>query len=212
MPTYFTDLIDSNPNLTTKKWMIENLSRYFAIFTILKEESFTMTEEQVLKAIEKDYDVEYHIKELDSANTELIRLSKLTEDQWLAEWEVYANYVKISNAKSLERANKKQERHLKVMAELQQVMNTKDISDFTKSVANLGLEQLELVKIEREPYNQEIITPAQFKLTRFGNARRNVSYHTEELAKAKQRARDRHVFYKQLRKDLDKVFPEETKQ
>jgi hypothetical protein len=212
MPTGFTDMIDDNPKLSTKKWMIEGLARNFGVLMILREKSFDMTEEQILKALEKDFSVDYHTKELEDANAEIIRLSKLTDNDWAVHWELYRNNIQISNAKSVEQATKKQERDFKIIAELQKVMTARDISDFTKSVAKFGLDQLELVKSEREPYNQVVQSPEDFKATQLATARRNINYHTAELAKAKQRARDRLVFYKQLRKDLDKIFPEETKQ
>jgi hypothetical protein len=211
MPTAYTDMIDTNPKLSTKKWMIEGLARNFGVLMTLREESYDMTEEQILKALEEDFSVNWHARELAEANTEIIRLSKLNDDDWAMEWELYKNNIQISNAKNIEQVTKKQERDFKVIAELQKVVDAKDISDFTRSVAKFGLDQIELCKTEREVYQQEVLPPKKLKASKLANARRDIKYHTTELAEAKQRARDRINFYKQLRKDLDKVFPETDK-
>jgi hypothetical protein len=187
MPTYYTNLIDEDPNLSTKEWLIKYLSRAMCLTVALRDENPEMTEEQVVKALEESYQqsMEYYVKSLHEGTEKLLKVLKMTDKQWLEDWEEYKDTIAKSNESSMNNAIKTQRRHLKVIAELQQVIDSKETSKVTKDIAQFGIEQLELVKSQRMPYIINPVPLEKYIQNTMESLKQSMEYDKKEIAEHK---------------------------
>lgn len=207
MPTGYTSIIDEHPKMKTKQWIMEGLARAFGVAVTLREESMDLTEEQIRQRIEDDHSVSWNEKELEEAKQEATKLKTRTEKEWYNAYMESEKTKEKQNKRSINKAKRMKKRHDQVLHDLRLIANS-DVSEFTKSVVKFGMEQLKIVEHETEPYTQKPVTLHHFKFESEENNKRNIAYHTEELAEAKQRVKERLEAYSQLRKDLDKILGE----
>jgi hypothetical protein len=207
MPTGYTNQLDNNPTMDTKQWVMEGLARAFGICVTLREENMNLTEEQIKDALRKDFDIDYYKKEIVNAKKLVKELAARTDDEWKKLWEVSETEKVKHNEKSIAERKIIAERHSKVRKDLEAIVAYANSDDTTRNIARFGIQQLDLVKHETEPY---IIGPTsflQFKADIITHAKKNIGYYTEEYEKAEARAKDRIACYERLRKDIDEALP-----
>ena len=207
MPTGYTDMIDRNPKMTAKQWIMEGIARAFGVCVTLRDEPMDLTEEQIKERIAKDGhgDVAWHQMELAKAIQEKAEIEKRTPQEWRKAWRKSEAEKVKGNIESTARAEKMATRHNKIREELELLANS-EVDEFTKTVAKYGLNQLEIVKDETEPYINAPVTLKFFKIETIRSNTRDIAYHTKEMAEAKLRADDRVQAYMTLRKDVDTVL------
>jgi len=212
MPTGYTAMLDDNPKMTTQQWIMQGLARAFGICVILRDESLNLTEEQITQRIAEDgkRDIGYHQTELNKAIEESVKLAKRTEVEWETAWQKDEQEKEQHNKNSIARAKKMTERHFQVINDLERILASPEVDEITKNIANYGIEQLKLVKSEREPYIQESIPFEAYRVNTIKSNTRDIQYYTEELDKEKERVNGRVLAYSKLRKDLDAVFHTKT--
>jgi hypothetical protein len=203
-------MIDDNPKMDTKQWIMEGLARAFGICVTLRDDS-DLAEEQIKERLQNDYSVTWHEEELNKANKLVTELAKRTDEQWKKIWEESEAEKVKHNEKSIAEKKVMAERHLKVRQDLETVMTYVNADEITRNIAKFGIEQLDLVKSETEPYILGSTPFKQFKLDCIQSAKRDVDYHTEELKEHKERVTERLTAYKRLRKDIDEALALESR-
>jgi hypothetical protein len=208
MPTGYTDMIDRNPTMTAKQWVMEGLARAFGMCVTLRDDAFDLSEEQIKKKLveSEQSEINYHQKELNKAKKKCRTLATKTNKEWLTLWLTDDNKREEENKKSVVRANKLSDRHERVRDGLNRILASDKVHEVTKSIAKFGIEQLDLVVADGEPYIREPITLEGFIKEAISSSKRDIKYHTEELAKAKQRGQERINLYARLKEDIRSVF------
>jgi hypothetical protein len=199
-------MLDRNPTMTTKKWVMEGLSRAFGVCVTLRDDDMNLTEEQIKERIAKDSSIDYHQKELENALAEQCKIAVRTAEEWQKLWKKEDDRRTKANLKYLDEANSMAKRHLMVHQELAAVLASPEIDEVTRNIAKFGIDQLDLVSDECKPYHIESVTLKDFEKNAISENTRDIEYHTKELAAAKKRTQERLEMYDRLRKDLDSVL------
>jgi len=204
MPTGYTSMIDENPNMTTKKWVMEGLARAFGICVTLRDDSMELTETQIQQRLIEDSrrEINYHQTELDKAQKESKRLANRSHNQWKTAWSKYEHEKEVRNQQSVLEANKKLERHMQVRDDLGRVIGSDKVHEVTRDIAKFGVEQLKLVQSECLPYIEEPMELKGFITDKIKSNKRHIEYEIEEVAKAKERMEERIKLYERLKEDL----------
>ncbi len=207
MPTGYTDVLDKNPEMTTYQWTMEHLVRAFGICVTLRDYP-DMTEKEVRAKIANDYSLKYHKRELKNAKKLKTILANRTEEEWKKLWETQEAEKAKDNNESLAASQVEASRHFKVRQELVTVLASTQASEITKNIAKFGIDQLDLVQHETEPYIQEPTTFEAYKNEAITKNNQDIDYHIKELAEAKIRVADRLAAYDRLKKDLCDILVE----
>ena len=195
--------------MDTKTWIMEGLARAFGICVTLRDSGFDLTEQQILAKLESERksDCEWHDKGLKEHTRKLAKYNKMSDVEWIALFKKENKKIRTQNSKYIKEAKAIADIHNKAIKYLQDVLSNNSVSDITKNIVKYGLEQLELVKSDREPYHKDLLkSPKELKRTKIKDANWEFEYHTKEITKSKQRTQERVELYKQLRKDIDMVL------
>ncbi len=206
MPTGYTAMLDDNPQMDTRKWVMEVLARAFGICVTLRDEGLNLTEEQIKKKITEDSSISYHKKELANAKKLVKEYTVRTEEKWKTLWEESEAKRIKHNEESTAKCKAMSERHLKVRKDLELILQFPHSDEVTRNIAKYGIDQLNLVKDETEPF---IIGPSsleQFKEDAIANAKRDIIYHTKELEETQERVTGRLAAYERLKQDVDNAL------
>ena len=202
-------MLNKNPEMNTKQWIMEGLARAFGMCITLKEEELGLPEKEIIKRLGK-YDkdsVEYHKKELVKANQKMKRITKYTPRKWKSEFVEYKLKMENGNKQAILNMEEKERRHIPIVRDLQHILDSTETGETTKNIAKFGLQQLKLVSNDYKPYTTPFLENLdEYKNMILRSVGRDVKYHAEELAKADERGRERVQSYKELRSDLDKLF------
>ena len=196
-------MLDKNPEMTTKQWVMEGLARAFGVCATLRDEPHGMTEEQIRKKIAEDGSGGWHQKELTKARAEHAKLSVRTEEQWMTAWKEDETRKVQSNKKSRRKATKLEKRHERALKDLQCLLDNPSISETTRNIAQFGVKQLGLVAYECKPYIQPSEPFNQYKQNTLSRTIHDIKYHTEEKAKTEERVTNRLKYYDRLKKDVE---------
>jgi hypothetical protein len=215
MPTGYTSMIDDDPKLTTADWIMTGLARAFGVCVTLRDDSFNLTEKQIIKRLSADgkRDVNWHKRELAKAKKKAEILKNRTEEEWHKIWMENENRKKTDNEESIARKIVMKKRHTQVKEDLEHILENTMIDEVTRNIVKFGLEQLKLVERECEPWIEEPISFEDYRKNELSHNTRDIKYHTEEMAKAESRMKGRIESYQRLRKDVSMILvPEETKE
>lgn len=207
MPTGYTTMLDDDPNLSTAQWIKEGLTRAFGVCVTLRDDNMDLSEEEIQKRLERNINssAKYYIENLEKTK-KLIKEMETNPDTFFSR--AYAEYVETTdkyNKKSIEEAKQNTLRHNKAMIELQKVKEN-TIDEVTKNIANFGLEQLELVKSEREPHVTRIKTFLEFKADKIASLKRDVEYYKKNLDETIDRETDRVNTYKTIVAEVNRIL------
>lgn len=202
MPTGYTAIIDDDPKMTARQWIMEGLARAFGICVMMRDDPRDLTEEQILQRLTEDSSASWNEKELNKAVEESKRLATRTTKGWKVAWQKEENKKRNANKRSVEEANKMRKRHEQICGDLLKVLASDKAHEVTKNIAKFGVEQLDLVASDCLPFIQKPIALKDFMKDCIQKNARNIAYHTEELAKAKQRTEERVNLYKRLKEDV----------
>jgi len=207
-------MLDDNPKMTTQQWVMEGLARAFGVCVTLREDPFDLSEEQIKQRIVEDgkRDVDWYQKELNKAKEEYSKQSIRTKQEWKMAWLKHEAQKKKENAISITKAEKIKQCHDQVLSDLKLLLISPKTDELTKNIAKFGISQLNLVESECRPCIQEPTTLANYKAEVIKSTKRDIEYHTEEIAKAKQRANERITLYTQLKHDVETVLGSTSKQ
>jgi len=206
MPTGYTATLDETPNMTTAKWVMESLTRAFGVCATLRDNG-DMTEEQIEAHLQERVDEagSYHIDALKRVGETVTKLSDNPEKFWAEEYAKAVETMQAYNEKSIKEAKEIKTRHDKAIEDLIKLRdNTTD--EATRSIANYGLEQLELVKSETESYISTVPTLEKFKEDKLRSINRDIDYHSKNLTEAKARERDRLKAYKTIKSEVNRIL------
>jgi len=204
MPTGYTDMIDRNPKITTTQWVMQGLARAFGICVTLRDDSMDLTEHEITQRLTEDtkHEVKYHEKELDKARKESLRLANRTCKAWQTAWSKYESEMRLHNQESTTEKSKNAERHNQVRDDLERILGSDKIHETTRNIVQFGIDQLKLVQSDCIPYIEAPMELKTFISDAIKSNKRDIEYHTEELAKAKERTLERINLYKRLKEDI----------
>lgn len=213
MPTGYTSMIDDDPTITTKRWIMEGLSRAFGVCVSLRDDPFNLDEQQILARIanSEQQSIEYHQEELINAHNHHAFLQQLSNEDWRVDWKKHLQTVEETNAKSIEQSSRKQQHHEHIRDELLSILASPNIEPTTQNIVEFGVKQLGLVAYECKPFVQELPTFEQFTISSLKSATWKIDYHKKELNKAQIRKEERVNAYVSLRKNLDVILEESSK-
>lgn len=210
MPTGYTGMIDRNPEMTTAQWIMQGLARAFGICVSLREDPLDLTEEQIKKRIveSEQQSVNYHEKELKQVIAISSVLAERTNSQWKGLWKADDRKRLKENAKSVTEANKMRERHEEIRRGLNKILASNKIHEVTESIAKFGIQQLDLVADDIVPNIREPMTLRAYITEAISSNRKDIEYHTKELAEGQKRRDERINLYARLKEDVKAVLKE----
>jgi len=204
MPTGYTAKIDDDPTMTAARWVTEGLSRAFGVCVTLRD-SGDMTADQIEEHLKENIErsTKYYRKELDRTKKFLSYINKKPDTYWTTE---YATMVKQSteyNQKNKKETTELNARHNQIRQEL---ITLKDSTDdmVTKGIAKFGLEQLDLVKSEHEPYIRKIPSFEDFQKEKLASLNHDLEYHKKNLIETEKREKDRLLAYQTIRSEVSR--------
>lgn len=207
MPTGYTNSLDETPEMTTQQWIMEHLARAFGVCVTLRDDSFDLSEEEILRRLSNDSSVEHHQEALKKANQESKAVSNRTTEAWKKLWKQSEAEKTESNNNSIAKAESIRLRHNAVKSDLQKIFVSSKVSETTKNIAKYGIDQLNTVHdYDCKPYVSEPTSFEVFVQQQRANNLRDISYHTKELEKAKDRVKERVETYKRLREDVNLIL------
>jgi len=208
MPTGYTAQLDDN-NKTTKEWFTQDLIREFGICVTLREEKMGLDEKQIRAKLEKDmkHDLAYHQNGLAGAKELQAKTMKRKQTEWEAEAEAERKTRKEHNDKAIQEAQIKKRRHEQVTKDLKTILENPDVSEITRNIARFGLQQLDTVKSECEPYLDDVVfTWKQYRAEREKSVKWDIEYHTKELKETKARWDERLEALNEVLTDIKRLF------
>ena len=206
MPTGYTNMIDENPEITTKQWVMEGLARAFGVCAILRDGPFNLSEKQIIKRLRENDSNNYHQEELAKAKIDAKSIEIRSEHVWKALWKKSEAEKKKANQQSILEANKLKERHEKIRADLEILRDSSEASEVTKKIAEYGINQLHITESDCEAYIIESLSLEEYKAKILKSNKWNLEYHAKEQVKSEHRTKERLETYLQLRKDLDMLL------
>ena len=211
MPTGYTDMIDEHPRLTTAKWVMEGLSRAFGVCVTLRDDSMNLSEKEIEKRLQKEVDdgMSYYREKLKETDETLAKLHKNPKMFWDAEYAATVDRIKKRNAEQIIEKNKTKVRHDQVKQDLIKLRdNTTD--EVTRNIAQFGLDQLELVKSETEPWITEIPSLEKFKADKYASLNQDIEYYTKNINEAEERERGRLIAYRTIKAEVTRILGSNT--
>jgi hypothetical protein len=208
MPTGYTAMIEDNPTMTAREWVMRGLVQAFMVY----DGELEWTEEQVEKEItsRKDYNVTYYEKELKKSFKEREKLNAFNEINWEVYWTRSEYKKKIKNEESKAKSKLMQERHEQIMKDMV-FLKANAKTELTRNIAKYGIEQLNTVAYECKPYIEEPETLAQYKSDRLAENSRDIQYYTTELTKAIKNKKETIERYISLKEEVNSILGDKNK-
>ena len=207
MPTGYTAVLDDDPRVDAAKWVTKTLSRAFGVCVRLRDHNFDLTEKQIEKFLEKavEDDAKYYIELLTETEKTLLEINVNSEEFWKREYETSIKRIKDYNERSNKEASEKKARHNQIRQDLIKLRdNTSD--ETTKNIAKYGLEQLEVVKSETEPYVSEIPSFEKFQQDKMHSLQRDLTYYNEKLQESREREKGRLLAYQIIKSEVKRIL------
>jgi len=206
MPTGYT--IELDKDIPTEKWFMEQLVRAFGICVTLREDRI-LSATEIRKSLVED--MEEDLKYRKDRSKELNDEKKLIEDRTDADWkkvvEEMRNKKSERNKKNIEDTSIIKTIHDRAKKDLERVVKLA-ISDITKEIAKFGLEQLDAVKTETEPYIDESVTLTweQYKEKTINANIDSIKYNTEIYKADKKAWKEKLSLFDELMHDINVLF------
>lgn len=213
MPTGYTSFIEDGKVKTAKQFLHLCL-RAFGVCINMRDDSLKLTDDYT-EDISKGYqeDINYHKRQLTSAE------KKLSEIQSMSEEELCEKYIKETsdNIQYYLKAEDKRSKNNKKYLEIRSAIAAWDCNPEFQNIKDFALNQID-ISMDKDDYYQKAINKYG-EPTREGfqqkkdeylqklikDAKWDVDYHTEELNKAIDRKERNLKFYKEFKKDLNKL-------
>jgi len=207
MPTGYTAMIDEDPTMTTARWVREGLARAFGVCIALRDESFDLTEGQIIERITKDaqHTVDYHNDALEKAKARLNEIQAFSKDDWTDEWKQAVSKIEVGNTESKGEADAIKARHDSVREDLRK-LGAETTSESVKRLVEFGLNQLNLTINEEEGYHQEVPILEAYITHEGEHALWYFNYHIEELEKAKKRLEETIATYSEIQAETKRIL------
>ena len=205
MPTGYTSELDETPNITTAQWIMENLTRAFGVCVTLRDNG-DMTEEQIESHLRErvEGDGSYYMDALKKTQEEFKRL-RYDPTYWDVEYASTVERLEKYNKESIEEANALKIKHYKAIEDLI-ILRECTTDETTKNIAQFGLDQLELVKSDTEPYIQEIPSFEKFKKDKYNSICKDLEYYAKNLKEEKEREQSRLEAYLKIKSEVKRVL------
>ena len=206
MPTGLTAQLDDK-NLDTKTWIVEHLARQFGICVVIRDEGIMSSDE--IKQNLKDYfnkSIKYHNDCLSESKKTLAEYNSFTDTDWIKLMNDANKKIKHDNEQSIKKANLIKVRHNEVRNDLNKLLRN-DLSDVTRNIVVFGLNQLDLVKSEEEPYISSLFSDVDaFKIIRFDSVNRSIEYHSGVIKNETERYGERYDAFVALIDEVNKYL------
>lgn len=199
MPTGYTDVLDKTGNEID--WLKRILVRNFGVMLMLRDYGFDETTFEAMdKSVREPWSSGYHEETMEKAKIRLKKLRDLKE----------ARKMYASETASKKRMEKKwrdeklatKEIHDRAKGFLQAVRREK-VSQFTKDVAQFGLDQLEVAKNDTEPYSTEPMLAFEYWVVDETNrCNHDIEYCEKEIAEEKETRKERIEFWEAFVRDM----------
>lgn len=205
MATGYTATLDDTEKKTSE-WIKDDLVRNFGICVMLRDDEFGLTSDEILAKLESRSDNSYHIKAQKDSECEFLKLEALSFEGWEEMMEKANDKINVDNEISRQKALRKKELHARTERELFKVIdNTKD--EITQNVCNFGLQQLDLVKDECEPYLSPLHDNVLvYKTDNLERTVKSIEYHKSNMKKDNEREKGRIDAFLTLIKEVDKIL------
>ena len=115
MPTGYTAELDDNPELTTAKWVTQNLARAFGVCVHLRDGPYGLTEDEIESHLEDEIErsTRYHREKTDEALKTLKTIND-TPEAWNDLYTSAVDRLQEYNKRSREEAETTKLRHQQV--------------------------------------------------------------------------------------------------
>jgi len=204
MPTGYTAKIDEDPTMTAARWVTEGLSRAFGVCFSLRD-SGDMTADQIEEHLKENIErsTKYYRKELDKTEKILAYINEKPDTYWTTEYDTMVKQFTEYNQKNKKETTELNARHNQIR---QALIPLKDSTDdmVTKGLAKFGLEQLDLVKREHEPYIHKIPSFDDFQKEKLASLNRDLEYHKKNIIETEKREKDRLLAYQTIRSEVNR--------
>lgn len=199
MPTGYTAQI-MEKGFDLRKWLIEDLPRNFCLLITLRD-SGELDEKQIIKSLEDDYSVEYHLKEMKKAEKNIIEIKKKSNEQLKKEMDKFnkqavhniGKYVK-KNEEGKKKLNEVKEKLIKLKL---------NANEFSNIVLDFGISQIDQTididyyDFKYVPKLVQYIDVDKYKEMLIKEAERDIIYHQKEYVKTLDNRKERVEKYKQ---------------
>ena len=213
MPTGYTSFIEDGKVKTAKQFLHLCL-RAFGVCINMRDDGLKLTDDYT-EDISKGYqeDINYHKKQLTSAEKKLSEIQSMTED------ELCKKYIKDTsdNIQYYLKEEDKRSQNNKKYLEIRSVIETWDCNPEFQSIKDFALNQID-ISMDKSDYYQKVIekygepTKEGFQKKKeeylqklIKDAQWDVDYHTEELNKVIDRKEKNLKFYKEFKEELNKL-------
>ena len=213
MPTGYTQMIIDGKVKTPKEFLHLCL-RNFGVCVCMKDEEFKIEEDYTPK-IKEFYqkNVDYHKKNLKSAEEQMEKIQKLTDDELYRQYVVEQTKSKEYYAKEL----KTEEEHNSKLFQFAEKIRNWECSPEYNNIKNFALEQLEISQestkicrdelerigdLSREDFETK---KEEYKNGIIESAKWQINYHTKEMKAAESRMEDVVSFYNLFKQELEKI-------
>jgi len=207
MPTGNTAWIDEDLNLSTAKWVTQNLARNFGVCAVLRDHDWDLTEDEIEEYLKgwANRDTNYHKEELIKALEALEKLGDPSEEAWNELYLVAVDEIEERNTRNTKKANVIKLRHQQVKEDLIKLRDA-TTDEITGGLAKFGLKQLKLVESDTEPYISVVPSFEKFKIDKLSSLNWNVNYHTKRLEEARERGQERLSAYQRIRAEVREIL------
>jgi len=203
MPTDNTAMIDNDLDLSTARWVTEQLARSFGVCVALRDDDWDLTEDEIEERLKEivNRDTNYHKGELITARGALEELKR--PKVWNELYLSTVDEIEKRNRRNAKKANAIKLRHQQVKEDLIKLRdNTKD--ELTGKLAEFGLKQLKLVESDTEPYISVVPSFEKFKIDKLHSLNWDVDYHTKKLGEIGKE--ERLSAYQRIRSEVGKIL------
>lgn len=208
MPTGYTAMIDDDPKMSTRRWIVERLSRAFS-FSINLRDTGNIPEDKlravILETMEEDnYYEKEHGKSLQEEN-EIVHSKQM---DWDIRYNHYLEVIRERNINSINHTTELKRRHDAVRADLEKLL-TEAKNQTTIDIARFGLEQMKTVASEEKPYIVNPISKQQFINNEKNRILDNIKYYHEKMVEKKKWNEDCIRQFDELMADVNRILPKE---
>jgi len=207
MPTGYTAQI-MEKDFDLKKWLVEELPRNFGLLISLRD-SGKLDEKQILKELEDDNVVEYHLKKMKKTKKDLASI-KIKSDTLLKKEMDKINKSEVNRVKNYVKKNEKGKKKFNEIKE--KLIKLKyGANEFVNKVLDFGISQIDQTADYDFKYVPELvqfIDVNKYREFLIKKATQDVIYHQEEYVKALDNRNERVEIYKQYIKFIKENLKE----
>ena len=210
MPTGYTAVI-SEDEFNFKKWILEDLVRGLGVCITLRDDSRSLTSEEIADRLKAKVENSYHKKSLKEAKAKLVLYKKASEKELRDEFESYKQAQDAYDTEKLNEAIALMDRYGKTLKQLKE-LKSKANTEFLNNLFDFGIEQVtSSIAWDNmiNSYTERLQELSKLDYSKWIDAKleglqRDIAYHEEGAKEEFDRENERYKYYQELVKFMDK--------